>query len=208
VTGPGPKKSSEDRIDAVLQFWFGGVIDKETIGERVRIWFQGGEEFDQSIRAQFGKEVEHAAAGEFDHWKETPSGRMALITLLDQFSRNIYRNTPRAFANDPKAQELCLEGLRAGVDRTLGPFQRSFFYLPLEHSEDVNLQDLSVQCFQALLDEAGADWEETFRSFWDYAVRHRNVVRRFGRFPHRNEILGRASTAEEIEFLRGPGAPF
>jgi len=202
------REVDEARIEAVLRFWFGEMGGPERIGDRIRFWFQGGEPVDRAVQAEFGHDVERAAAGELDHWRETPRGFLALVILLDQFSRNIYRDTPGAFANDARARELCLEGLQRGVDRTLGPFERAFFYLPLEHAEDVDLQNRSVQCFQRLLDEVGPDQKETFRSFLNYAIQHRDVVKRFGRFPHRNEILGRASTAEEIEFLKEPGSSF
>ncbi|MBI3015983.1 MAG: DUF924 domain-containing protein [Candidatus Tectomicrobia bacterium] len=191
-----------------MRFWFGEAGDRERIADRIRFWFQGGEGVDRAIQTEFAGDVERAAAGRLDRWKESARGRLALIILLDQFSRNIYRDTPGAFANDAQARELCLEGLRTGVDRDLGTFERAFFYLPLEHSEDIALQERSVRCFQELLDGVGPEWKETFSSFLDYAVRHRDVVKRFGRFPHRNEILGRASTPEETEFLRQPGSSF
>jgi uncharacterized protein (DUF924 family) len=133
---------------------------------------------------------------------------MALIVLLDQFSRHIHRDTPRAFAQDPVAQKIAVEGVENGADRQLIPAQRTFFYLPFEHAEDLELQRLAVRCFDGLARTVPEARRREYESFLDYARRHRDIVGRFGRLPHRNEILGRASTPEEIEFLKQPGSSF
>ena len=143
------------------------------------------------------------------HWAEVPVGRLALILLLDQLPRNIHRDTPAAFAQDAKARDLCLRGLSLGADKALSPLARVFFYLPLEHAESREQQARSVALFEALADEqADGPARETFEGFADFARRHQVIIQRFGRFPHRNAILGRTSTPEEAEFLQQPGSGF
>src|SRR5690606_32287203 len=139
---------------------------------------------------------------------ETPQGRLALIILLDQFPRNMYRETPQAFAFDAKARALTLEGLQAGDDQALRPIERVFFYLPLEHAEDLALQHRCVELFETLAASLPEETRKSFDGFTDFARKHRVIVERFGRFPHRNAILGRESTDEEIAFLRTPGSSF
>ena len=195
--------------DTVLEFWFGTDEDDVAVAaERARLWWIKRDETDRAIRERFEAVVRQAARGELDAWAESPRGRLALIILTDQFPRNIYRNTPAAFGCDELARTWCKEGLRRDVHRTLRPIERVFFYLPLEHSESMEDQEQAVALFQELADSAGEQAREMFRGFLDYALRHREVVARFGRFPHRNRILGRASTAEEIEFLKQPGSSF
>jgi uncharacterized protein (DUF924 family) len=152
--------------------------------------------------------MDTAAAGKLDDWAQHARGRLALILLFDQFPRNMYRDTPRAFACDPLARRLALDGIAAGADRSLRAIERVFFYLPLEHSESVELQERSVTLFTALAAGVpGAD-RKTFAGYLDFAVRHRDVIHRFGRFPHRNHILDRDSTPEETAFLKQPGSSF
>ena len=150
-----------------------------------------------------------AAAGELARWEDDPAGRLALILLLDQLPRNLHRHTPAAFAQDDKARALCLKGLTLGVDKGLSPLARVFFYLPLEHAESREQQARSVALFEALADEqVTRPARATFEGFADFARRHQVIVDRFGRFPHRNAILGRASTEEEAAFLQQPGSGF
>lgn len=137
-----------------------------------------------------------------------PAGRLAWIIVADQFSRNIYRCDPRSFALDEQALAHALEGMAAGHDLALRPLQRVFFYLPLEHSESIELQQQSVMLYEGLLNEVGEKLAQPFTGFLDYARRHLDVIQRFGRFPHRNAILGRESTAAEIEYLQQPGSGF
>jgi uncharacterized protein (DUF924 family) len=128
--------------------------------------------------------------------------------VLDQFSRHIHRGIAAAFAHDPAAQRLAVSGVEHGVDRELIPAQRAFFYLPFEHAEDVKLQRMGTRLFERLATEVAPAWRKEYASFADYAGHHRDIVERFGRFPHRNRMLGRASTPEEVEFLKQPGSSF
>jgi uncharacterized protein (DUF924 family) len=160
------------------------------------------------IRGRFGIDLKRARRGDYDHWRETSRGALALILILDQFARNIHRGSSLAYATDYKCQRLCLVGMELGQDRPLTILERAFFYLPLEHAEDRELQRLSVQAFTNLLEQAPAALEKTCRGFFDYAVRHREIIDRFGRFPHRNVALGRPSTSEEVAFLREPNSSF
>jgi len=198
-----------DDIASVLGFWFGecgpdGAIDPT----RRKMWFKSGAQHDDEIRNRFGGLHERASRGALDKWTATVRGRLALIVICDQFSRHIYRGTAQAFAQDPAAQKLTLAGIDDGIDRELAPVQRSFFYLPLEHAEDPALQALSVDCYERLAAAVADRWRKDYASFLDYARRHRDVIERFGHFPHRNAALGRPSTPEEIEFLKQAGSSF
>lgn len=192
----------------ILEFWFGDRRSDARVGTaQQKLWFDKNPDVDRAIRSRFGSLLEPARNRLLD-WQTTPRGRLAMILLLDQFSRNIFRGTPEAFAYDHVALELSLEGLAQGDDLDCGLFGRAFCYLPLEHAEDLVRQEQSVALFRNLLDEAPDHLKKTFDSFYDYAVRHRDIVARFGRFPHRNAILGRESTAEERDFLKQPGSSF
>ena len=193
----------------VLFFWYLQPQDSEDyISERSRQWFGGGAPFDEQIRERFSESHAQAAAGQLDTWADFPKGRAALIILLDQFSRNLHRSSPEAFATDDKAQDLCLDGLKLGHDLKLSPLERVFFYMPLMHSESLEQHDLSIEKFNQLTSEGPLSYRATFESFLDYAHRHRDIIRRFGRYPHRNEVLQRPSTAEEEHFLTQPGSSF
>ena len=199
-----------NEIDQVLDFWFGacgpdGALDPA----KKKMWFGDGYKFDAEIRKRFGKLHRRAARGELDaDWAATPRGRIALIVVLDQFSRHIHRGTATAFAQDPAAQRLAVEGVEQGADRALIPAQRAFFYLPFEHAEDLKLQKLSARLFEGLASEVAPAWRKEYTGFADYSGHHRDIIERFGRFPHRNTALGRVSTPEEIEFLKQPGSSF
>ena len=193
----------------VLAFWFGDTTgDGATAERQKKLWWSKDAVVDALIRERFGALVAAAAGGAYREWAREPRGRLALILLFDQFPRNIYRGTPQSFAHDALALQLALDGIAAGADRSLRAVERVFFYLPLEHAESAALQERSVALFTALA--AGVDEADrgVFAGFLDYAVRHCDVVHRFGRFPHRNAILGRASTAEETAFLAQPGSSF
>jgi uncharacterized protein (DUF924 family) len=195
--------------EQVLDFWFGACgADGSLDPAKQKMWFGDGRKYDAEIREQFGTLHERASRGELDAWAETPRGRMALVILFDQMSRHIHRDTPLAFAQDPAAQNLALDGINRNVDRELIPAQRAFFYIPFEHAEDIELQRLGVRCFDGLARTVAPAVREEYESYRDYCQRHRSIVERFGRFPHRNAILGRASTPEEIEFLKQPGSSF
>jgi uncharacterized protein (DUF924 family) len=193
----------------VLDFWFGNAgNDAATAEAQQKLWWSKNETVDADIRNRFGALVEAAACGRHDDWAADPRGRLALILLFDQFPRNMYRDTPRAFAYDSFARELALAGIAANADRGLKAIERVFFYLPLEHAESPELQERCVALFTALAAGAPEADRKTFTGYVEYAVRHRDVIHRFGRFPHRNRILGRSSTPEETDFLKQPGSSF
>jgi len=182
------------RSDEILAFWFGdGVISEE----RARKWFSGGPEFDQLCHQAFVADFEQAAAGLLDDWQENPSSCAALVVLLDQLPRNIFRNTRRAYASDAKARAVTKRAISRGLDRQLPPLQRAFLYMPLHHSEDLGDQWEYLR-LQRRLAEQNPDCE----SFLKYAEEHLATIGRFGRFPQRNTILGRVSTPQEIQFLQ------
>lgn len=188
------------QAQAILAFWFGGALPRKE-------WFQKSDAFDQEIAQRFGAQIEQALEGGLHAWDaEGPQAALARILVLDQFCRNVYRDTPLAFAGDHQALAAALDMIDAGEDQTLAPFQRAFLYMPLEHAEELPMQEQAVALF-ARLAESEPD-QQGIASMLDYARRHREVIRRFGRFPHRNEILGRESTPAELEFLKQPGSKF
>jgi len=193
----------------VIEFWFGREADDgATAREQKKLWWGKDEALDARIRERFGALVEAAAAGSHADWAQTPRGRLALILLFDQFPRNMHRGSERAFAFDALAQRLAMDGLGAGADQALRPIERVFFYLPLEHSESLDLQERCVELFRRLSWVVPPQQHELFRGYVRYAERHRDIIARFGRFPHRNALLGRASTPQETEFLTQPGSSF
>ena len=187
---------------AVLDFWF-GAPGTAAHGTTRTEWFRKSEAFDAEIAQRFGPLIEQALRGELRAWDAQADAGLARILVLDQFTRNVFRESPRAFAGDALALEAARAMVAAGRDTSLLPVQRSFVYLPYEHAEDLGVQDESVRLFTQLLAVApGMD------NVLDYAHRHRAVIARFARFPHRNAWLGRESTAEEIAFLQEPGSRF
>jgi len=180
----------------VLDFWFGAPGSRER-GRPRKAWFRTSEPFDAEIRRRFLDTWEQAARGELERWQATPLASLALVVTLDQFPRNMFRGTARAFASDSLAFAVARETIAREFDRLLSPVERSFVYLPFEHAEDLAAQRRSLALFHAL------DGEQV-----EYARRHYEIIARYGRFPHRNAILGRPSTAEEIEFLKQPGSSF
>ncbi len=196
------------KIEEVMQFWFGPGDDPYNVDDAVSSrWFQGGEAFDEEIRQRFGDDLERAIRGEYDDWATTPRGRMALIVILDQFSRNLFRGSPRSWSQDLQAQRLTLEGMETGADEELRPVERTFFYLPLEHAEDLQLQHMSVDAYRRLAEDAPED-AGFLQVTLDYAERHLEIIERFGRFPHRNEVIRRPTTDEEAAFLEEPNSSF
>lgn len=204
--------SSAETPQSVNAFWFGadaGHADDAVVAERqAALWWRKSAETDSAIRRRFEDVITEAAMGALDPWAQTPAGRLALILLTDQFSRNIYRDTKAAFGHDPLALAWCKEGLVRGDDARLRPIERVFFYLPLEHSESRPDQERSVALYRALSASVPPTQRAAFDGFVDFAVRHRDIVERFGRFPHRNRVLGRPSSPEELAFLEGPGSSF
>ncbi len=188
---------------AVLDLWFHRFGDDTPTEERLRFWFQGGDAVDREIGARFGEALPHAAGGDYDGWAVTPRGRLALIVLLDQFSRNFYRGTAQAFANDASALALAREGIEQGHDQVLEPVERLFFYLPFEHSEQIENQQTSVRLYEELVRDA-----PHLQGALDEAINHRELIERFGRFPHRNRALGREPTAEERRYLDETGKTY
>jgi len=182
----------KNAIEELLKFWFEDIDHSQ--------WFRKDPDFDRELEQRFGDLLELAKSGQLDAWCSAPRGRLALIILLDQFSRNIYRETPLSFEADSKALELCVDGIQDGTDAELSSEQRSFFYLPLRHAEDLAMQQLGLAKTREL-NAAGYGTDK-------YALNHLALVERFGRFPHRNSILGRPDTAEEEEYLKDGNAGF
>lgn len=197
---------SSPRPEDVLQFWFGAPGDPPL--RNAERWYAKSDEFDAECARRFGPSIEAAVRGELDEWRKTPRGRLALVILLDQLSRNVFRGTPRSFAQDPLARDLAVEAMAAGDERVLSLVERSFLYMPLMHAEDVGLQHRCVAAFGRLVDEAPPELRSYFERGLDFAKRHEEIVERFGRFPHRNQILGRASSREEETFLTQPNSSF
>jgi uncharacterized protein (DUF924 family) len=191
--------SDQPRASEVLLFWFGGPGER---GKRLKHWFEKDDAFDRRVRERFTGAYESALRGKLHHWRDSPYDCLALIVLLDQFPRNMFRGTPRAFAADPLALDAARHAVAHGHDRKLLPVERLFAYLPFEHSESLEDQLRACELTKPL-----EGFPETFDAY-RYAVAHRDIIQRFGRFPHRNAILGRASTPEEAEFLKQPGSSF
>ena len=193
---------------AVLAFWFGepGSSERDTFR---KLWFEKSEATDRQIAERFGSLIERALRGELADWSQQPASALAQIVLLDQFTRNVFRDTPRAFAGDARALAAATAMVGQRQDEALPTLQRCFVYMPFEHAEGAGAQDEAVRLFTRLADAAASTALATdLRSMLDYAQRHRAVIRRFGRFPHRNAILGRHSTPDEIAFLQQPGSRF
>jgi len=191
---------------AVFDFWFQPSEGQAADAPR-REWFQKDDDFDREIAGRFGALIEQALAGGLRHWDdEGPRSALARILVLDQFCRNVHRGTPLAFAGDPQALQAALAMVDAHQDETLTPLQRGFIYLPFEHAEDMAMQERAVDLFERMLDAEPA--APGVAGMLDFARRHREVIKRFGRFPHRNAILGRESTPEEQAYLQQPGSGF
>lgn len=187
---------------AVLDFWFAASGEPEHGAVR-DLWFRKSDTTDRRIAERFGPLIEQALRGELEAWAAEPHSALAQIVLLDQFTRNTFRDTPRAFAGDKRALAAAMAMVGSRQDEALLPVQRVFVYLPFEHAEGIVMQEEALRLFTRLVAEAPA-----LQNMLDYAQRHHDVVQRFGRFPHRNVILGRQSTADEIEFLKQPGSRF
>jgi len=187
----------------ILEFWFGTLEEDrhQPVDAQVKMWFQGGESVDKEIRERFSDAIADAAEGVFDHWTESPNSHAALIVLLDQFPRNIFRGTPQAFAHDHLALRYCKLAIERGHDRKVHPLISTFVYLPLEHSESLDDQEKCVELMSRLAEDVHDVARKAYEGFLNYAVQHRDIIVEFGRFPHRNATLGRESTAEELQFL-------
>ena len=190
-----PASGNDAPWQAILDFWFGAPGSPE-YGQTRPEWFRKNAEFDAVIADRFGALLQQSLAGQHPHWPTTPQAGLAWIVLLDQFTRNSFRDTPKAFAGDPLALQMAQTLVANGQDRQLLPVERWFVYMPFEHAEDMGMQEQALNLFTQLAQEA-----DGFEGVLDYARRHYEVVARFGRFPHRNAILGRVSTPEEEAFL-------
>ncbi|MEX0932630.1 MAG: DUF924 family protein [Candidatus Pacearchaeota archaeon] len=181
--------------EKILEFWF-EKSEKSA-------WFRPDQLFDKKIKTKFGKLLEKAKLGEMENWKGIPESSLALIILLDQFSRNIYRENPKAFESDEQALRIAKESIEKGFDKLASLERRIFFYMPFMHSENIKNQKFSVRIFRELSEK-----DIKFKINLDFAIKHMGIIKRFGRFPHRNKILGRKSTKEETEFLKKEGRGF
>lgn len=201
----------EKTVKKILNFWFGemknnGMPDTK----KQKMWWIKDKELDNLIKKKFEKHLTLAKSLEFDEIKENPKEILAVVILLDQFSRNIYRDNPRSFAQDNIALNIVLKGIQKGLDKKMKAVERAFFYMPLMHSEDIGVQEKSVECFSGLEAEYkdNDDFAHLVTQNRKYAVLHYDIIQKFGRYPHRNKILDRKSTSEEMEFLKGPGSFF
>jgi uncharacterized protein (DUF924 family) len=195
-------RNQPDTPEAVLAFWF-GPLDADGLPQPAAAarWFAGGEAFDQEIRERFAGVVEHALAGGLEAWTDAPRALLALLIVLDQFPRNLFRGDARAFAGDRRALGLARDAVDAGWWQRLQPVERLFLYLPFEHAEAPAEQELCCALIRALLDDCPGAVRSLVAGNLEYAERHRSVIERFGRFPARNAALGRASTPAERAFL-------
>lgn len=197
------------QVESILEYWFGREVDDVVAArQHADLWWKKQPDVDREIRERFGTLLDAAVNGDLDDWLTDARGRLAMIILADQFSRNMYRGMPRSFAFDSYARNWCKAGLECRADRVLRPIERVFFYLPLEHAESLDDQYRSVALCKELVESVPEAHRELFDGYLNYAVRHCEIVERFGRFPHRNAILGRESTDEEIAFLEKPGSSF
>jgi len=208
----------------VREFWFGKSLTGPLPGQgelasqavllkrRNELWFETNPRVvgqqDEIVRTQFQDLLERAVRGELDGWADSPRRRLSLIILLDQFPRQIYRGTAQAFAYDPAALALTLSGMQLAADGALNLVERLFFYMPLQHAESTEVQDEAVSAFKRLVAESPAELRSTFEKSLEYAEHHRDLIRQFGRFPHRNKVLGRESTPEEVAYLKKTGETF
>jgi uncharacterized protein (DUF924 family) len=206
VTAPSiapPSLPPEDRarVEALLEFWFGRPGEPEFDRPR-EVWFERNEAFDAALRERFLDDQRRAALGELGQWLATPDGALALILLLDQLPRNLHRGSPAAYATDAAAREAAARAIARGHDVALPPVRRRFVYLPFTHSEDLADQRRCCALMRTVADAEGGE-----ESVW-FAERHREIIERFGRFPHRNRVLGRAATPAEERFLEEPHSSF
>lgn len=197
------------RIERILSFWFKArELTAPQIDGRMESWFGEDPVLDHEIEKAFGNDVEDASSGKIEYWSHQPNGRLALILLLDQFRRNIYRGTADAFAKDKLALKLCVEGAMQKKDKGFTPIQRVFFYMPLQHAESRKVQAKSVDIYRRLAQAVSPTYRETFETIAQFAELHCDIVERFGRFPHRNKLLNRQNSPEEEEFLAGDSPSF
>lgn len=203
------EQAREAAPEQVLQFWF-GPTDPEGCSspEFSSRWYKKSQAFDAEVKRSFESTYDDIAAGRLDGWHGEPLGWLASVVVLDQFSRNMFRDTAKMYSADPLAQRFASEGIGQGLDQVLKGHQRAFAYMPLMHSENLADQERCVELFQHALEQASPATHPIFSMNLKYAISHRDIVKKWGRFPHRNEILSRSSTEEEIAFLKTPGSRF
>lgn len=193
--------SAESKIDQILNFWFGNLSSPTQFpANKISLW-EGTPQGDRAIKERFLIDYQQAVLGHYGSWRDTPEGRLALIILLDQFPRHIYPDQPQMFTSDAMARGLALEGIQIGADQHLYPIERAFFYMPLQHSENPQMQAMSTDQYQRIVAQSPPSMKPIMQEFLRLAIKHREVIDRFGRFPHRNIILGRESTPEEKVYL-------
>ncbi len=194
---------------SVLDFWLGDAPgDPARADAREKFWFEASPATDVAVRERFAAAIEAAARGELAHWAQDPRSALALVVLLDQFPRNVWRGSPRAFAYDSEALETATAAVAAGHLDRLTPIEQAFLILPFEHSESVEAQRECVRLSERIARAAPSAWQPVLATYSNYARQHLALIERFGRFPHRNQALGRTSTPEELAFLRAGGATF
>lgn len=189
--------------EEILKYWFGRI--EETMlptPNRTRIWFSDDQDIDDEIRLKFAKNIENAILGNYLEWEDSARGVLTLIILYDQFSRKIYRGTPLAFAQDHKALDLCLRGIERQFDHSISLIERAFFYFPLMRSENAEMQATAIRAYKILVDLSFMEVRSIFEQFLELALNRFDVIKRFGRFPQRNEVLNRISTEEEMKYLQ------
>lgn len=195
-------------FEDVLAFWL-REVDAEGAVLSSAHWWKKDPTFDQEIRDRFEPTYDTIVAGQLESWLDTARGRLAYIVVLDQFSRNMYRDTGKMYDADERVLDVALKGIQLGMDRQVGVSGRMLYYMPTMHSESRAVQEQGVQLFEDFVEDyKGTPYETNIRQNLDFAIRHRDIVVRFDRFPHRNALLGRTSTPEEVEFLTQPGSSF
>ena len=203
-----------DKITAILQYWFQGISDQTPDIKNhpsAKRWFMKSPFLDEEIRQRFEPDLLNAQSGLYKNWESSPQGQLALVILLDQFARNIYRNTPKMFDFDSSALKITLKMIDEKLDQSLQLIERVFLYMPLQHAEDLSLQKKSLECFKDMVNVSNVKSRQNTAYYvytLGYAQKHYDIIARFGRFPHRNEVLNRVSIQEEVEFLKGPGSKF
>jgi uncharacterized protein (DUF924 family) len=208
MSNDGSNKLTNPEADAVLEFWLGDCDDPDNVKRRGKLWFASTPEQDREVRERFEGLHERATRGELDHWTAAPRSTLALVVLLDQFTRNLYRRTSSAFANDPRSLHIAREAIERGFDQALHPVERAFLYMPFQHSEDMSDQDRSVRLYRELVNDCPESLKAFAGETSKFAELHRDLVKRFGRFPHRNDLLGRRNTEAERQYLEEGGHRF
>jgi uncharacterized protein (DUF924 family) len=201
--------ADREQIDTILRYWF-GELDGPTAIDRSKnaLWWAGDEATDNDIRERFGGLVAQACAGALSHWTESPRGALALVILLDQFTRNLGRGSADAYVGDARALEISEQMIASGQDKQLRPIERSFLYMPMMHAEDRDVAQRSVDTYAELSKAIAALGVEGYPDSHGHALTHAKIVLQFGRYPHRNELLGRESTADELAFMADGGPSF